>query len=62
MDKEFLRELLLYLQQQRRQLDDSQRLLDDLQNQEIPSVTHITLTGRVGDAGDGADDIVSHLL
>ena len=67
MDKGFLNELLLYLQQQRRQLDDSQRLLNDLQQQQgdIPSVSHITLSshyqenGGEGEAGGGADDVVS---
>ena len=45
MDREFLQELLLYLQQQRLQLDDSQRLLDRLeQTQEIPTVSHITVS------------------
>ena len=45
MDREFLQELLLYLQQQRLQLDDSQRLLERLeQTQEIPTVSHITVS------------------
>lgn len=45
MDREFLQELLLYLQQQRLQLDDSQHLLERLeQTQEIPTVSHITVS------------------
>lgn len=65
MDKGFLNELLLYLQQQRRQLDDSQRLLNDLQQQQgdIPSVSHITLSTHYQENGGGgvADDVVSIL-
>jgi hypothetical protein len=50
MDKEFLRELLLYLQQQKSQLDDSQRLLTDLHESShdlTPPVSyHVTTTCR----------------
>lgn len=53
MDREFLRELLVYLQQQRSQLDDSQRLLDRLEkSQEIPPVTHISVTTTHDDDDD----------
>lgn len=44
VDPAFLQELLRYLQQQREQLDDSQRLLEQLErDQGIPSVSHITV-------------------
>lgn len=43
IDRDFLQELLLYLEQQRRQLDDSRELLERL-GQDIPSVSHISVT------------------
>ena len=58
MDREFLRELLVYLQQQRSQLDDSQRLLDRLEkSQEIPPVTHITVTTTHDDDDDDDEQV-----
>ena len=57
IDKEFLQELLLYLQQQRRQLDDSQRLLDHLEQAKegIPSVSHISVTTHGMGGGGGVE-------
>ena len=43
IDRDFLQELLLYLEQQRRQLDDSKELLERL-GQDIPSVSHISVS------------------
>ncbi len=40
-DRSFLEDLLHYLRQQRKQLDDSRRLLERLEQSSIPSTTHI---------------------
>ncbi len=58
IDRGFLQELLVYLQQQRRQLDDSQLLLDRLeqtQDTTIPTVSHISVTTQYGGLGEGED-------
>ncbi len=40
-DRSFLEDLLHYLRQQRKQLDDSRRLLERIEESSIPSTTHI---------------------
>ena len=58
IDRGFLQELLVYLQQQRCQLDDSQLLLDRLeqiQDTAIPTVSHISVTTQYGGLGEGEE-------
>ena len=63
MDREFIEELLLYLQQQRLQLDDSGRLLGRLEHsQDIPAVSHITVTHHTGAQDDEVSTVNWNLV